>query len=1211
MKITRTNSLLISFLTTTALLILTAMTPCENPMQTDQKAAEKIAKDHYYKYASGDIRYEDIIPELAYTGKENNNVIYYAFNINQNKGFVIVSVPVSDNSVIGYSFTGRFAIPDSSVSPEYLIILKTRSEKAKHIGKTGISQSVNKDLLIKDETTKAGKGINNKEPLIKTKWGQGEYYNDSVPEINGTKMPVGCVATAVAQVMKYYNFPPAGSGKNFYEAPVLGYKVKADFAKTQYQWDLMPDELTGPNRYVAQLCYHVGVGASTDYTPMVGSMASLYRTGFALRDYFNYSDEVKYTGYATINEWKNTLIEQLDNNEPVLMQGSDPELGGHTFICDGYQDDYFHINFGWNGSADGYYNIEDINGFNQNRMLLINVRPPEVTFSVSNLSPELNEIISLQPISKHSITSYQWEFSPENIDFVNGTNSTSILPQVVFKNTGTYNIRLTVQAEQNEISIEKTVNVSFMLKNRFGSNAITACHQSAPIKWFDYDNDGDLDLIQLIISRVNGSQTLLFENNNGIFEKTDDTFTNSYNGSISTFDYNNDSYLDVFIMEPLNSIKTFKNIAGHGFQEVFLNLPELGGGTIIPGDINNDGCVDILAIGKNGTINENLFHYYVYKNLNGIFSMVFEDYVEIDQMYRNDNIADFADLDNDGDLDIVIHEVTAIASSNGIKILINDKGSFVEANQKEQNKYISENLGEGAVVCGDFDNDRDIDILSASESGISILLNSDLTFSRRIVNSTGSYWYRTECTDFNNDGNLDLFSSTENKSTIYYSHFPDQYTEQNILNSGIIGIDSHSGDYNNDGYSDIGISEEIYRNNQGKNLFAVNTPPAAPSNLKHSFMGSAVLLTWDKSIDNQTPQDGLSYNLMIGTSPDKMDIMAPHSDIYSGKRKIVKMGNVFLNSGWYIRNLKRGTYYWSVQAVDNAYQGGMFAPIQSFSITDHLYALPENQNTSSDAGSIVFKIISSTSWTITENSPWLTVSPASGTGDGTITVNCLCNTSLTRTATLTLSGTNLDPRTITVTQTGSLNSPPDKPILIIPANNSTVGRIFTLLWNCSDPDVDDELYYNLRIRIKGTNEWQDNLVNTRTYYNVDVDDSDNNLTIEWYIIASDGKSESSSDIWEFTINTTTEARVIFDYPPINVYPNPVRDILYLESERYEINELTLQIWSMTGILVYTESIEIHSDNFKKSINVSNLNKGVYILRMTIDNRSFYRKILIE
>ena len=148
------------------------------------------------------------------------------------------------------------------------------------------------------------------------------------------------------------------------------------------------------------------------------------------------------------------------------------------------------------------------------------------------------------------------------------------------------------------------------------------------------------------------------------------------------------------------------------------------------------------------------------------------------------------------------------------------------------------------------------------------------------------------------------------------------------------------GDYDNDGDLDIVLSGAVYGGNNGplftkiyhNNNVTSNIVPSPPSNLQTIVNGNNVTFSWDKSTDAETPQNGLTYNLVIGTSPGACDILSPMSDRNTGRRRIVNSGNAGHCNSWTIKNLADGQYYWSVQAIDNCFAGSNFATTKSFVI---------------------------------------------------------------------------------------------------------------------------------------------------------------------------------------------------------------------------------------------------------------------------------------
>ena len=194
--------------------------------------------------------------------------------------------------------------------------------------------------------------------------------------------------------------------------------------------------------------------------------------------------------------------------------------------------------------------------------------------------------------------------------------------------------------------------------------------------------------------------------------------------------------------------------------------------------------------------------------------------------------------------------------------------------------------------------------------------------------------------DFDNDGILDILFSNHllKKTGTTYIEVPSTYS---IAHSGLPANTIACGDIDNDGDLDILGEDGIYRNDVCN---PPNTPPTSPSALTSTISSDTVRFSWQRATDLQTPQMGLTYNLRVGTTPGGNNIMSSMSDV-NGWRKVVGMGNVYQNTGWWLHSLSPGTYYWSVQAIDNSFAGGPFAPEQTFTIAP---PVPVNTAVASD-----------------------------------------------------------------------------------------------------------------------------------------------------------------------------------------------------------------------------------------------------------------------
>ena len=196
-------------------------------------------------------------------------------------------------------------------------------------------------------------------PLLTTTWYQMSPYNQMCP----SGCMTGCEATAMAQVLKYWNYPAFGEGQHSYN-DANGHGVQsADFASTLYDWDNMPNRLTNGSTAaqksaVATLMYHCGVAVDMSYSPSLSGavMTSLVP---ALTSYFRYSGTARFLAKGTMSNaaWTDTLIAELRHHRPIVY-GGEGSMGGHVFVCDGFGSrGYLHFNLGEDGDGDGYYQV--------------------------------------------------------------------------------------------------------------------------------------------------------------------------------------------------------------------------------------------------------------------------------------------------------------------------------------------------------------------------------------------------------------------------------------------------------------------------------------------------------------------------------------------------------------------------------------------------------------------------------------------------------------------------------------------------------------------------------------------------------------------------------------------------------------------------------------------------------------------------------------
>ena len=291
-----------------------------------------------------------------------------AFHVfNTSDGFVIVSADDCETPVIGYSREGRFDPNNVPIQMEgYLqdFIARIQFGIENHIE---ADEATAKQWEMVKTTGKLNDSKSTKAvaPLLTDKWNQGCLYNNLCPTMSGPcgHAEVGCVAVAMAQIMRYWGYPTTGWGTHSYTN--AGLTLSADFGNTTYDWEHMPDSLTENSseaeiEAVSTLLYHCGVSLEMRYGPN-GSLANTGDVINALRRYFNYTRQIhkeKKSDYSN-EEWSSLLMNSLDLSRPIQYVGYGS--GGHSFVCDGYDSNgLFHFNWGW-GTANGYFALGNLN----------------------------------------------------------------------------------------------------------------------------------------------------------------------------------------------------------------------------------------------------------------------------------------------------------------------------------------------------------------------------------------------------------------------------------------------------------------------------------------------------------------------------------------------------------------------------------------------------------------------------------------------------------------------------------------------------------------------------------------------------------------------------------------------------------------------------------------------------------------------------------
>lgn len=401
-----------------------------NAVTVDQNRARIVAIN--WLNATGETRLNGYEVEDVITTFDIDGPLYHVV-LFKPSGWVIVSGADITEPVLAWSSRSVFPVENKPVQMEGW--LNALQGEMKNAIQSDILPDVEKEwkwqlysremaqpLQLKSTTTSVG-------PLLTTTWNQDRYYNDMCPvdpasNTCNNHVWLGCVATAMAQVMKYWEYPYSGMGSHSYVDSDYG-EQSASFEDAAYIWSAMPDNVTAPNAEVAEICYHCAVSVNMDFGP-ASSGAWLEDTEPAFVDYFKYNS----TNYISDKdrwaaaEWEALLKRELDNGRPIVYSGyNSSQTSGHAWVCDGYSGSYFHFNWGWSGSGDGNYLLNDLT-------------PPGMNFSYFQ-----SAILGIEPVNAEGLSlPYQQGFETAS------ASSFSLFGVYEFtseeKHTGSRSIRL-------------------------------------------------------------------------------------------------------------------------------------------------------------------------------------------------------------------------------------------------------------------------------------------------------------------------------------------------------------------------------------------------------------------------------------------------------------------------------------------------------------------------------------------------------------------------------------------------------------------------------------------------------------------------------------------------------------------------------------------------------------------------------------------------
>ncbi len=277
---------------------------------------------------------------------------YYIYNDAQGKGFVVVAGDEDMGDVLAYSTEGTLDTLQANPGVKLLLEAYRQTYDVLKEGRVMVQRKARSGLFSKTVS-----------PLLKSKWGQSHPFNAQ------TGYPYsGCVATAVAQMMYYYQWPAQGSGKNEYRVTYYNTMKSADFSQSHYDWANMLPDYNYPvsatkeqEDAVALLMNDVGVASFMQYTPASSGTQGIFAYQ-ALQKNFDYTAAYATKAVEGPTRFAQILRQELLNGCPVYLEGRPAgNASGHAWVTDGFDENgLFYMNFGWDGQGDAYYSLTNL-----------------------------------------------------------------------------------------------------------------------------------------------------------------------------------------------------------------------------------------------------------------------------------------------------------------------------------------------------------------------------------------------------------------------------------------------------------------------------------------------------------------------------------------------------------------------------------------------------------------------------------------------------------------------------------------------------------------------------------------------------------------------------------------------------------------------------------------------------------------------------------
>ena len=452
----------------TSLLLITFLSLSIFATNIPLDVASQVAKNVFYEHSN--IKQSDILLKDAIIVFNDNTPLYYIFDVENYKGFVIISADDRMTPVLGFSTEGNYVFDNQPIQfvewmqnyeNQIVFIIENNVKATAQTIEEWNKYNCSADVFVADNSQKSVLPL-----LGNIMWNQDSGWNDYCPLASGGpggRAYAGCVATAQGQVMKYWEHPVRGLGEHSYWTFSYG-TLSANYGEQTYNWSSMADGYA--TDATALLLYHIGVSVDMQYAADgSGSYTSLCE--LSLENYFRYDTNATFVAkddFSTI-DWQNILMDELDYGRPIIYSGHSSEFG-HAFVCDGYSSaTSYHFNWGWSGDLNGYFSLTSVNGFNQDQKCVIGIEPNEHYVAENmELSLDGNDVTltwDLPYSSSKNLTGFRVYRNEEVISNINNASTIEFTDNNVDDGEYTYYVTANYSDGESYPSNEEDVAITF------------------------------------------------------------------------------------------------------------------------------------------------------------------------------------------------------------------------------------------------------------------------------------------------------------------------------------------------------------------------------------------------------------------------------------------------------------------------------------------------------------------------------------------------------------------------------------------------------------------------------------------------------------------------------------------------------------------------------------------------------------------------------